>query len=166
MGTIQAPNLSGAQQQTAQIAQAVNTFINPDNPNVKLQTLDDVLDCCFIMRSTLAGLFNSELEKIREVIQEEERKKAIKDLNDRLETKHSFEKRVTVSNADDLKQIIKQIKAYDHLKENFMSRAGFITYCQKQGIDEEQAELIFISQAFDIEKRRQMINDNLMLLAD
>nr|WP_319539419.1 hypothetical protein [uncultured Methanospirillum sp.] len=166
MGTTQADNISGTQQQTAQIAQAVNTFINPDNPNVKLQTLNDVMDCCFIMRSTLAGLFNSELEKIREVIQEGERKKAIKDLNERLETKHSFEKRVIVGNADDLKQIIKQVKAYDHLKENFMSRAGFISSCKQQGIDEEQADLIYISQTFDIEKRRRLINDNLMMLAD
>jgi len=165
--TINPASDSGVGNPTAQaVAQMMNGFIHPDNPNVRLETFDDALDACFLIRAKLTDLYNADLEKIRETIREEERKKAIKDLNDRLETKHSFEKRVTVGNADGLKQIIKQVKAYDHLKENFMGRAGFVSYCKQQGIDEEQADLIYISLAFDIEKRRRMINDNLMMLAD
>ena len=100
---------------------------------MKLQTLNDVMDCCFIMRFHPGWIIQLRIGENSRSYPEGERKKAIKDLNERLEDETLLEKRVIVGNADDLKQIIKQVKAYDHLKENFMSRAGFISSCKQQG---------------------------------
>lgn len=166
MGVVQITPPSENVRQAEQMAHALNGLINPDNPRIKLETFDDCLDACFLLRSALSGLFNGAVTGLRDEIREEERKEAIQDLNDRLETKQQFERRVSVTTPESLKAIIKQVTAYDHLKENFMGRAGFIAHCNKQGIDKETAELIFISQAFDIEKRRKVITDNLAILAE
>ncbi len=166
MAVVQVPQASENARQAEQMVSAINGLINPDNPRVKLETFDDVLDCCFLMRGALSGLFNGAVSGLREEIRNEERKKVIEDLNARLETKQQFERRVSVSTPADVKALIKQVTAFDYLKDDFMGRSGFIAHCKKQGIPEETAELIFISQAFDIEKRRKLINENLMMLAE
>lgn len=151
---------------TETLVQQMNEYIDPKNEKINLESFDDCLDGLLMLRSKLARLFNDNLEQVRASIHQEEYEKIREKLNDQSERLNRKEATLKVDGAKTLKGIIKTVSAYDHLKTKPMGRDAFFEYCKQNGVPQEQAELIYISQCFNIEARRKMISENYALLAD
>ena len=159
---------SGLEPRTMQeISKAMEQAVRPNNKNINLKTFNDVLDACFLIRASLADLYDADIQVAREEIRQEEKERVQAGLDKISEALIRKEKSLKVDSAATLRTIIKTVSAYDRLSDNKpMSKQEFISYCADLKLSSELAGQIYLARCFDIEARRKLITENIGLLSE
>lgn len=148
------------------MTEMMNQVIHPDNPNVNLQSFDDVLDCMFLCRSKLAELFNSNLEELTAGIRQEEREKIRAEINERLEKACMRRNRYQVKTQEDVKDLARALTLYETLIEKPMSRDAFAVLAKERKVSPDMAEAVYRAATLNPELMRKVISENMVLLSE
>jgi hypothetical protein len=108
MAVINLEPSSGLEPRTMQeISMVMEQAVRPNNKNINLKTFNDVLDACFLIRSSLADLYDADIQVAREEIRQEEKERVQASLDKVSEALLRKEKSLKIDSASTLRTIIK-----------------------------------------------------------
>jgi len=167
MATINAiPQTDASGDAFQRIIDDMNRQVQPDNPRIQPENLDDILDTCYIIRNRLCELYNADLERARLDIREEARQDAREAQRARLEKICMRRNQFKIKGPEDVRILIRAISLYDQLVDKAMPKDDFDRLASERQIPADIAEAVYYAAGFNVDLVRSTIDKNMSLLAE
>ena len=167
MATIDAiPQTNGTENAFQRVIDDMNRQVQPDNPRIQPENLDDILDTCYIMRNRLCELYNADLENARIEIREEARQEAREHQRLKLEKVCMKRGMFKVKSADDVRVMIRAVTLYDELTQKAIPKLEYDRLASERQIPADIADAVYFAAGLNIELMRETIAKNMSLLAE
>lgn len=165
MATIDAiPQTNGTENAFQRVIDDMNRQVQPDNPRIQPENLDDILDTCYIMRNRLCELYNADLERARIEERELARIEAREAQRARLERFSMKRNQFRIKTPDDVKILIRAVTLYDELVNKAMPKDDFDRLASERQIPADIAEALYYAAGWNIEGIRKLIADNMSMV--